>query len=144
MSISFPFSSEGDEKELCILCHSYVIASLFVQRAYFNILPILFLLHIWLKYHWQVQVCVCVCVCVWSYHQKEDSKWWSCYTWEILEWRNWHICVVAGIDHDHQGKVTTYDACQRVRHNPATVPLHPWEFPKHTWDIFMLTSLGTS
>ena len=39
-----------------------------------------------------------------------------------------------GIDHDLEEKVKMCDACQRVRHNPAPAPLHPWEFPRNPWE----------
>ena len=39
-----------------------------------------------------------------------------------------------GIDHDLEKKVKMCDACQRVRHNPAPAPLHPWEFPRNPWE----------
>ena len=39
-----------------------------------------------------------------------------------------------GIDHDLEEKVKRCDACQRVRHNPAPAPLHPWEFPRNSWE----------
>ena len=39
-----------------------------------------------------------------------------------------------GIDHDLQERVKGCEPCQRLRHNPAPAPLHPWEFPHHPWE----------
>lgn len=39
-----------------------------------------------------------------------------------------------GIDRDLEDKVKSCDLCQKIRHSPATAPLHPWEFPKQPWE----------
>ena len=39
-----------------------------------------------------------------------------------------------GVDQEIEEKVKAYSSCQRIRHNPASAPLHPWEFPQQPWE----------
>ena len=39
-----------------------------------------------------------------------------------------------GINQESEEKVKACSSCQRTRHNPVSVPLHPWEFPKQPWE----------
>ena len=39
-----------------------------------------------------------------------------------------------GIDQEIEEIVKACSSCQRTRHNPASAPLHPWEFPKQPWE----------
>ena len=39
-----------------------------------------------------------------------------------------------GIDQEIEEKVKACSSCQRTRQNPASAPLHPWEFPKQPWE----------
>ena len=36
-----------------------------------------------------------------------------------------------GVEHDFEERVKQYDACQEMRHNQGSAPLHLWEYPKH-------------
>ena len=40
-----------------------------------------------------------------------------------------------GIDQQIEETVKSCDVCQKTRHSPPPVPLHPWEFPDAPWEF---------